>query len=167
MAVFLKKLITLALGLAALNASAAEVAIQIHDPWVRAAPPNVKVLAAYLEIKNNGGTSQTLTGVSSPAFAQIGIHQSVMHENRVRMEHLKELAIPPHASVVLKPGEMHLMLMNAKKPVHVGDQIPMTLTFNNKEKIAVTAIVRSGQTEEMPSPPHMNHAGGHDHHNHE
>lgn len=159
MGAFLKTLIALMLGFAALSASAGGVDIQIQNPWVLAAPPNVKVMAAYLGIKNNSGKPRILTNISSPVFGQVGIHRSVIHGDMARMEHLKELAIPPHASVVLKPGGLHLMLMDAKKPLQTGDQVPMTLTFQDGEKIAFIATVRSGQTEDMEDHRHMNHSG--------
>lgn len=162
---FLKTLIALMLGFISMSASADGVGIQIQDPWVLAPPPNVKVLAAYLEIKNNGEKPRILTNVSSPAFDRVGIHQSVMHGNMVHMEQLKELTIPPHASVVLKPGGLHFMLTDAKKPLNIGDQVPMTLTFQSGEKIAVTAIVRSGQMEGMEDHQHMDHSG-HENHKH-
>lgn len=155
---FLNTLIALMFGCFVLNASA-EGDIQIQDPWVQAPPPNVKVLAAYLEIKNNGEKPRILTNVSSPAFGQVGIHQSVMHGNMVHMEQLKELTIPPHASTALKPGGLHLMLMDAKKPLNIGDQVPLTLTFQSGEKIEVKAIVRSGQGAGMEDHQHMNHSG--------
>lgn len=165
MGIFLKILFSLTLGLFASVASADSVDIQILDPWVQAAPPNVKVLAAYLEIKNNGEKSQLLVNVSSPAFDQAGIHRSVMHGNMAHMEHLKELTIPPHASVTLKPGGLHFMLMDAKKQLRVGDSVPMTLTFKNGAKVAVTATVRSGQMEDMGDQQHMDHSE-HMNHNH-
>lgn len=165
MGVFLKILFSLTLGLFASVASADSVDIQVLDPWVQAAPPNVKVLAAYLEIKNNGEKSQLLVNVSSPAFDQVGIHRTVMHGDMAHMEHLKELTIPPHASVTLKPGGLHFMLMDAKKPLRVGDSVPMTLTFKNGAKVAVTATVRSGQMEDMGDHQHMDHSG-HMNHNH-
>lgn len=162
---FLKTLTALMLGFVALSASAGGMDIQIQDPWVQAAPPNVKVLAAYLEIKNNGEKPRILINVSSPAFDEIGIHQSVMHENMAHMEHLKELTIPPHASAVLKPGGLHFMLTNAKKPLNIGDQVPMTLTFRNGKKTTFIAIVRAGQAEGMEDHQHMNHSG-HENHKH-
>lgn len=161
MRVILNILMALALGFAATGVSA-DGEIHIRDPWVQAAPPNVKALAAYLEIKNNGKKPQMLTGISCPAFDQAEIHRSVMHGNMVHMEHVKELAIPPQASVALKPGGLHLMLMGAKKPLKIGDQIPMTLTFQGGEKIIVTAIVRSGQTGVTEDHQHMDHS--HDNH---
>ena len=51
------------------------------------------------------------------------------------------------------------MLTDAKKPLHIGDQVPMTLTFRSGEKIVVTALVRSGQMEVMEDHQHMNHSG--------
>ena len=162
---FLKTLIALMLEFVILSASAGGLDIQIQDPWIQVAPPNVKVLAAYLEIKNNSEKPRILTNVSSPVFDEIGIHQSVMHGNMAHMEHLKELTIPPHASVALKPGGLHFMLMDTKKPLNDGDQVPMTLTFQSGEKIIVTAIVRSGQVEGMEDRQHMNHSG-HENHKH-
>ncbi len=165
MVFFLKTLISLTLGLFALSVSADGVDIQILDPWVQAAPPNVKVLAAYLEIKNNGDKPQILINVASPAFGLVEVHQSVMHGNMAHMEHQKELTIPPHASVVLKQGGMHFMLTDAKKPLNANDSVPMTLTFKNGGKVTVTATVRSGQKEDMGDHQHMNHSE-HEKHNH-
>ena len=162
---FLKSLIALILGFASMSASADGVDVKILDPWVLAAPPNVKVMAAYLEIKNYGGNPRVLTNVSSPVFDQLSIHQSVMHGDMVHMEQLKELSIPPRASVVLKPGGMHLMLTGAKKPLNIGDQVPMTLLFQSGEKIEVNATVRSGQVAGMEDHQHMDHSG-HETHKH-
>ncbi len=164
MRIFLKTIIALMLGFVALSASA-DGDIQIHDPWVQAAPPSVTVLAAYLEIKNNGEKPRTLINVSSPAFEQVGIHRSVMHGNMAHMEQLKELTIPPRASVALSPGGLHLMLMDAKKPLNIGDQVPLTLNFKSGEKVVVTAIVRSGQMENLEDHQHMDHSG-HENHKH-
>lgn len=137
--------------------------IQIRDPWVQSAPPGAKVLAGYLEINNAGKKQRVLTGASSPAFGQIGIHRTVMHGDMAHMEHLNELPIPPNSSVAFQPGGLHFMLMDAKKLLHVGDQVPMTLTFSNGEKIAVTAIVRSGNTDAKEGSQHMDHSGHGEH----
>lgn len=153
----LQILMVLALGVSTQVASA-ESEIQVRDPWVQAAPPNAKVMAAYLEISNSGKKPRVLTSASSAAFGQVGIHRSVMHGNMVHMEHMKELAVPPGASVTLKPGGMHLMLMDAKKPLQIGDQVPITLIFKGGEKIPFTAVVRSGQTGNMEDHSHMDHS---------
>lgn len=161
--IFSQILAALTLGFLASSAFA-EGDIHIKDAWVPVAPPGVKVMAAYLEIKNTG-KQQVLTGVSSPAFGKIEIHRSVIQGNVARMEHLKELAIPANASVLLQQGGLHLMLMDVKKPLASGDQVSMTFIFGNGEKIAATAIVRSGKMEGMGEGGAMDHSGhgGHKH----
>lgn len=156
--IFLKIFFMLSLGVAAQSASAADD-LQIQNPWVQAAPPNVKVMAAYLEISNNGKEPQILTSVSSTAFDHAGIHRSVMHGDMVHMEHLKELLIPPHAAVVLKPGGLHFMLTGPREKLHVGDQVPIILTFKSSKQIALAAVVRSGQIGEMGDHQRMDHSG--------
>lgn len=161
---FLKIFAGLMLGFVA-SGALADGGIEAKDAWVQAAPPGVKVLAAYLEIKNNGKQQQILTGISSTAFGKIEIHRSVIHGNMAHMEHLKELVISPDASTVLQPGGTHLMLMDAKKALKIGDQIPMTLTFDKGAKITVNALVRSGKMDGMEDHRQMDHSGhgGHKH----
>ncbi|TXT24298.1 MAG: hypothetical protein FD134_1613 [Gallionellaceae bacterium] len=160
---FLRLFGLLALGLAASSTFAGEAEIQVADPWVQAAPPSAKVLAAYLEIKNNGEKPQTLAEITSPVFGQVEIHRTTTRGNIARMEHLKELVIPPRSSVAIKPGGMHLMLMGGKNPLRAGDQVPMTLIFKNGEKIAISAAVRSMQEEDAGNSQHADHSK-HQHH---
>lgn len=160
----MKIFIALLLWFAAPGASADGVDVRIKDPWIRIAPPNVTVLAAYLEIKNSGRKPQIITNVSSTAFGQAGIHRSILHENMSRMEHLKELAIPPQTTVTLRPGGIHLMLVDAKKSLHIGDQIPITLTFSNGKKTEFMATVRSDQPDDGKDRQHPDHHSGHNSH---
>jgi hypothetical protein len=154
-------LAALLLGFVA-SSAAADSDLQVKDVWIQTAPPGVKVMAAYLEVKNNGKKQQTLTGVSSPAFGKIEIHRSVIHGNMAHMEHQKELPLPPGASVLLQQGGLHLMLMGVKKPLVTGDQVPMTFVFGNGAKISVSAIVRSGKMEDHEQMDHSGH-GAHKH----
>ena len=55
------------------------------------------------------------------------------------------------------------MLMDAKKSLKIGDQIPMTLTFQSGEKIEFKATVRSDQMEAIEDHEHMNHSGHKNH----
>lgn len=156
---FLKLIVFMALSMAMLGARAAGSGAQILDPWVQAAPPNVKVLAAYMEIKNNGKKPLHLVSITSSDFGQIEIHRSVMHGNMAHMEEQKELVIPPNGSMTLKPGETHLMLMKPRKALNSGDTVPLVLFFKNGEKISIEAVVRSGQAEEASAHQHGDHSG--------
>lgn len=156
---FLKTFAFIVLGLAALSVRAEDAITQVVDPWVQAAPPSVKVLAAYMEIKNNGKKPLHLVSITSSDFGQVEIHRSVMHGNMVHMEQQKELVIPQNGSVTLKPGESHLMLMKPRKTLNSRDKVPMVLFFKNGEKISIAATVRSGQAEEVSAHQHGDHSG--------
>ena len=158
MNIIINTLITLLLGLTAFSALADSDEIQIQDPWVRAAPPTAKMLAGYFSLTNNGKNARKIITVSSPAFKQVEIHRSVMHDDMVHMERQKELAIPSQAVVTFEPGGLHLMLMNANKPLHIGDSVPLTLTFQNGKKVEFVAIVRTDKMEHMNQQQHMKHS---------
>ena len=53
------------------------------------------------------------------------------------------VAIPAGGSVTLKPGSYHVMLMGLKKPLVVGQSIPLTLTFAKAGNISVTVPVQA------------------------
>ncbi len=116
--------------------------IQINDPWIREAPPNVSVLAAYMIIKNPSSQPRTLSAVISAAFEHVEIHQTKIQDGMMQMEHQPELIIAAKSQVDLKPGSYHLMLMGRKKPLVAGDEIELTLKFVNGEEIPITVPVR-------------------------
>ncbi len=155
MGILLNTLAVFVIGCFALTASADDGKLHIQDPWVRAAPPTIKVLAAYFTLTNKEDTPRKITRVSSPVFERVEIHRSVMQGDMAHMVQQKELAIPPHGTVTLKPGGFHLMLMGAIRPLHRGDSVPITLSFQNGEEVNINAPVRSGREGGMEHSKHM------------
>lgn len=119
--------------------------IHIHDPWIREAPPNAKLLACYMLIENQGQQQRTLTNVSSASFDRVEIHLSEMHAGMTHMQHQKQLQIPKKSKLALKPGGLHLMLINRKVELHAGDKVELTLIFANGEFKTIIAEVRKMQ----------------------
>lgn len=151
--------IWVALALALFASWAVAGDLQIKDAWIKAAPPGVKVMAAYMEIQNPGQAQQVLVGVTSPAFARVEMHRTVISDNMAKMEQIQDLAIPAQGSVVMQPGGLHLMLMDPIKPLNAGDKVPMTIALGSGEQIPVTAVVRAGKMGGMPAQQPMGHDG--------
>lgn len=151
----MKTLITkliLALMLVTQFAIAAEeqAAIRINDPWVREAPPNATLTAAYMTIENTSSQEQTLVSVTSPAFGKVEVHQTVKQaDGMMHMMPMPKLAIPANGKVVLKPGDYHIMLIDRKRDLKEGDQVDLTLEFANGDKIALSAPVRKTPAMEV------------------
>jgi periplasmic copper chaperone A len=53
-----------------------------------------------------------------------------------------ELAVPSFGSTELKPGGVHMVLKDLKKPLAAGDQVPLTLTTDSGAIIKVVAEVK-------------------------
>jgi copper(I)-binding protein len=126
-------------------ACSGEHGISIDDPWVREAPPNVKVLAAYMSIKNASSEQRILSSIASSAFESVEIHETVNHDGMMLMEHQPQLVIAAKSKVVLKPGSYHLMLMGPKKSFIAGDVVDLSLKFANGEEISIAAPVRKSK----------------------
>ena len=128
----------------AIPAVRGEAGLVLHDPWVRSASATATVMAAYLRIDNTADHPRVLTGVRSANFENVEVHNTVIEDGLARMIHQEKLEIPAQGSLAFLPGSYHLMLMGRKAPLQAGDQVELTLVFENGEELSATAVVRAG-----------------------
>ena len=129
--------------------SASPPDLDVRDPWVRATIAGQSGTAAYLTVENRGGSDDRLVGVSS-ASADASLH-STSNENGVsRMRPLTDgLPIPAGATVQLRPGGNHIMLMGLREPLQPGRAITIRLTFERSGERQVEVPVRDALTGAM------------------
>ena len=120
----------------------ADATLQVEDAWVREAPPNAHMMAAYMTLKNTGSGDAVLTQVDSPAFGHVMLHKSEVVDGVARMIHQSEIVIPAQGAVELKPGSFHLMMPAPEKRLVEGDRVDFVLTFSNGDITRVQADVR-------------------------
>jgi copper(I)-binding protein len=120
----------------------ADATLQVEDAWVREAPPNAHMMAAYMTLKNTGSGDAVLTQVDSPAFDHVMLHKSEVVDGVARMIHQSEIVIPAKGAVELKPGSFHLMMPAPEKRLVEGDRVEFVLTFSNGDTTRVQADVR-------------------------
>src|ERR1043166_3466514 len=135
-------------GLFALLAAAASAEdykvgpLVIDQPWTRATPKNAPVAGGYLKITNTGSTPDRLLGGSAEVAKRFEIHEMKMDGGVMKMRELKDgLEIPPGATVELKPGAYHIMMMNLSRPLAKGDKVKGSLTFEKAGKVDVEFAV--------------------------
>ena len=97
--------------------------LEIKDAWVRAAPPNARVMVAYATVKNISTDSIWITGATSDHYKDVQIHETIEKDGLASMIHLNFIKLEAGKSVNFEPGGKHLMLFNANKPSTAGDQI--------------------------------------------
>ena len=121
-------------------------AVRVIDPWARPTVPGQKVGGVYMEIISP--RKARLIGVASPVSGAAEVHSMTMDGGTMRMRALGALDLPAGTPVKLAPGGYHVMLFDLKKPLVVGEKVPLTLLIEEAgkraKKIKVSAIVRAG-----------------------
>jgi len=113
-------------------------ALEIVHPWARATPKGASTGAAYATIKNTGSVPDRLVGGTVAGAARVEVHEMTMDGNVMRMRELKGgLEIKPGESATLKPGGVHLMLLELKTPLERGKPVKGTLVFERAGTVEV------------------------------
>jgi copper(I)-binding protein len=134
------------LAFALLGALAAPVVAQtkVTNPWVRGTVAQQKATGAFMQIVSQQGGR--LVQASSSVAGVVEIHEMTMENNVMKMRAIPGLALPAGKAVELKPGGYHVMLMDLKRELKDGEQVPITLVVEGKdgklESIQVTAPVK-------------------------
>lgn len=129
--------------------------IQVEDPYVRAAPPGARALAAYLHVINSSHEIEVLSRVSSPEFAAAELHSNIMEDSVMKMRRLSSIEIPADGRLSFAPGGLHLMLIDPKKPLVAGDKVHLRLEFASGAVIETVAEVRDMRDQGRPAHQHM------------
>ena len=80
-----------------------------------------------------------------------------MEGSTMRMRELTGgLVLPAGQAVELKPGGYHVMLMDLKQQVKVGDEVPLTLTIENKDGSRATIELKAA-ARPLNAPMKMHH----------
>lgn len=102
---------------------ARECSAKVKEGWVRLPPVSMPMMAGFGRIENPCAAPVTIVGASSPAFGDVSLHETRVVEGVSRMRHLPELRIAPDGTAALKPGGLHLMLMQPRAPLKEGSKV--------------------------------------------
>lgn len=116
--------------------------LTIDRPWSRPTIGSAPNSAAYLKITNRGGTPDTLMGVKSDVAKRVELHTVKMDGGVMRMRAVKGvIAVPANASVELKPGGFHIMLIGLTRKLSAADTFDLTLQFERQGEVPVQVQV--------------------------
>ena len=148
----------LALALSAIATSDAhEFALKelyVGHPYAKATPPGARSGGAFFTLENRGAQGDRLIAVASPVAAAAEMHAMAMDGNVMRMRAVREIEIPAGAKVALQPGGLHVMLLDLKQPLAVGERIPLTLTFARAGTVDVIVDVEPMMPSADRARPH-------------
>jgi hypothetical protein len=130
----------------------------IDHPWTRATPKGASVAGGYVRITNTGSAPDRLIGGSAEVARKFEVHEMSMDGGVMKMRELKDgLEIPAGATVELKPGSYHIMMINLAHPLAAGEKVKGSLTFEKVGKVDVEFAVQAlgGNSTGMNMKDHM------------
>jgi copper(I)-binding protein len=116
--------------------------VTVTDPYVRAVPPVVKTTAAFMQLQSDDDEERFLVSASTPVAGAVELHMHVQDGEVMRMRRIVHIHLPSRQTVSLQPGGLHIMLFDLKQPLSAGDEVPITLTFEDGSSKDIVAVVR-------------------------
>lgn len=134
--------------------AAAADQVSVADPYVRLAPPNAPATGAFMVLKNTGDKDVRLLKADNPLSKSTELHNHINDNGVMRMRPVSAVDIKAKGETAMKPGGLHVMLIDMKKPLKEGDVVPITLTFEDGSSKKIDAPVRPIQVEAAPMHHH-------------
>ncbi|MBA8681728.1 copper chaperone PCu(A)C [Stenotrophomonas tumulicola] len=125
-------------------AAAGAGCVQVKEGWARLpAVATMPMTAGYATVHNGCDQPVTVIGARSSSFGDVSLHETTVTDGVSRMQHVHQLPIAAGASVELKPGGLHLMLMQGKGALTEGQALPLVLELAGGEEVQGTLQVRA------------------------
>lgn len=109
--------------------------------------PGARNGGGFLTIVNHGKTDERIVAAISPACGHVELHTMRMENNLMRMREVSDIALPAGQTVRMQPGSgYHLMLMDLKQPLKLGDLVPVTIKLASGAQLDVQLKVEPRET---------------------
>ena len=137
----------LSLAVASLLAGAAQAGVRLERGWSRPVPAGLTTGVGYGVLVNDGATPDRLLSASSPVAARVELHESMrMNGPMGSMSHMAPLVgldVAAHGRDALAPEGRHLMLVGLRRPLRMGERVPVTLMLQRAGRVDATLQVRT------------------------
>ncbi|MEU4267784.1 copper chaperone PCu(A)C [Streptomyces sp. NPDC026092] len=101
--------------------------------------PVMDMAGGFLTIKNESGTADKLTSVTSPLSDDVQIHET----KNQKMQQVKSFDIPANGELDLERGGSHIMFMGLKTKPKQGEKVSIELHFEKADPIKVDLPVEA------------------------
>ena len=125
--------------------------VTVSDPYVRLAPPGQMVTGAFLVLKNNDDKDHKVVKADNPVSKVTELHTHTMEGGMMKMRPVKDIEIKAKGETGLQPGGLHIMLIDLKQPLKEGENVAISVTFEDGSSKKFDAQVRKPQAA-MPMP---------------
>ena len=103
--------------------------LTVKSAWARRSMSGSSNSVAYVSLHNSSAKDIQIVGATALSVAnRVEIHTTATDSDGVsRMVKLDKLVIPSGGDIVMKTGGIHIMLLDLKKALNVGDKVKINL----------------------------------------
>ena len=117
----------------------------VRDAWIQEMPPSSRLTAAHMVIENLSPKETALIGAVANIAEAVELHRAEMDNGMMRMSKLDRINVPIGRTDLT--GEFHIMLIGLRAPLKEGDQVALTLQFENSVSKTVMVPVKKRPAE--------------------
>ena len=115
---------------------------QVQQGWIRLLPGGMPMHGGFARIENRCPAAVSIVGVSSTSYGSVELHETRNIDGVMRMRELRELRIAPKDVATLKPGGLHLMLMDPKPTVRAGSRVALVFKLSDGREFVGEFVAR-------------------------
>ena len=127
---------------AAPAAKAARLPLTASGAVIVAVPPSIKETSAFMTLRNPTAKPVLVTNVSAAVAPSAMLMHTLKTQNMSGMVMAPSLVVPAHGTLVLRPDGDHVMLSSLKRPLKVGEVLPLVLSDGAGRTLQVGATVK-------------------------
>lgn len=117
--------------------------LTISKVVVLEALPGKQMSVGYMTFDNNSGQPIAIDSVTSPQFARVEMHETVIENDVARMESITSLVIDPRSRVVFEAGGKHLMMSGPLTQAKAGMPVTIEIHYDFNGLLIVSTTVSS------------------------
>jgi len=128
-----------------LYAGTAAEDVQAEGAYARAVPPGQPNSAAFVSLTNKSDADHALVAAESSASKVVELHTHLLEEGMMKMRPVAKIDLPAGETVELQPGGLHLMLIDLARQLSPGEEVSITLVFEDGSRTSLKVPVKTVQ----------------------
>lgn len=101
--------------------------------------PGQATAVAYLTLHNERAEPLTVTNVSSPQFAAVEMHATILGDGIAQMLPLDSITVAGESDIEFATGGKHLMLIQPTESLAPGDEITVEFHYDSETALQIRA----------------------------
>lgn len=117
--------------------------VEAKDAYVRHMPPTQSVTGAFMMLVNPTNSDRAAVSAESSVAGTVELHTHIHDGGVMRMRQVEKIEVPAGGMTELKPGGFHVMLIDLKEPLELGQMVDIKLNFDDGSSAEIQAEVKS------------------------